>query len=440
MATEDKLLSDRINRKTFYANFVKEFKDVEGFDIIHPLIWGAEKEYFELAITRNRMVFAIVDYCPDIERYEDQVQKRKSFALLNTPASFFICYDHLKKYFVISKKRKQEDDGTFYIEDILYVENADFAIVKSELLKNIDSANDGVETNETVSAEKSKLKFYENTEKLLDPEWCRDQLNICHDDDSDSEITEICRFSTLNSLFSTIQYKTMRMNGLPGMNDKGEGLFAWDMINKTEKISNEEFRSRKSQINNAFIVSFSKGKLADDLTQWRLYGDDAKGVCCIYSVNKEKLKDRFFLHKVRYMAETYIESDDNLIRQFRDHVEQNQQLGYYDLSPAIFFYKPNSYGTEEEVRLLVDNKVTTAYKLPPFNRQWLLTNSNNIPNPFIDVPLESVPLKLERIILGPNMPDADTVQVQLETMLEQQGMSNVKVELSSIKSYRNPTN
>ena len=48
------------------------------------------------------------------------------------------------------------------------------------------------------------------------------------------------------------------MNGLPGMNDKTEGLFAWNLLNKLESMMNEEGRKRKREMNNAFIVSFSK--------------------------------------------------------------------------------------------------------------------------------------------------------------------------------------
>lgn len=57
----------------------------------------------------------------------------------------------------------------------------------------------------------------------------------------------------------------------------------------------------------------------------------------------------------------------------------------------------------------------------------------------IDIEMDLFPLKLERIILGPNMNDIDTIQVQLETMLKDVGIEAV-VELSEKTSYRNPTN
>ena len=86
---------------------------------------------------------------------------------------------------------------------------------------------------------------------------------------------------------------------------------------------------------------------------------------------------------------------------------------------------------------LTDNKKTTAYNNNPYKREWVLTSANKIPNPYIDISLDEIPLKLEKIILGPNMNDIDTIQVQLEAMLEQQNIK-ASVEPSKIDVYRNP--
>ena len=226
------------------------------------------------------------------------------------------------------------------------------------------------------------------------------------------------------------------MNGLPGMNDKGEGLFAWNMVLPPDMSSSEENARRLREINNTFIVSFSDESKIDNLTQWRTYGVDSKGVCCVYSIQKEKIKDRFFLHKVRYIPKTDDNNiQDQLLQNFKNHGTKVSVLSYYDLSPAIFFYKPESFDIEEEVRLLVDNKKTSAYNSPQYKREWLLTNANNRPNPYIDVPLIDVPLKLERIYLGSNISDIDVIQIQLEIMLKQQGF-DVEVVRSNKDEYR----
>ena len=299
------------------------------------------------------------------------------------------------------------------------------------------------EKSTSIDSDENPLQFYKSTDQVLDPNWCRDKLGEASCKNNESEMVrcdEVCRYSSLDSLFSSLKFKTIRMNGLPGMNDKNEGLFAWNMIYKLDNTDNEENKKRRRETNNAFIVSYSSSNLIDDLTQWRLYGDDAKGVCCVYKIDNDKLIDRFFLHNVRYIKESDNSDDisDELLHLFLEYSKEHSNLRYYDLSPAIFFYKPDSYESEDEIRLLVDNKKTTAYKTPVYPREWVLTNANNIPNPYIDIPLDDFPLKLNRIILGPNMNDVDTIQAQLETMLEQQGIK-ATVELSNIKSYRNPT-
>lgn len=398
----------------------------EGFDVISELKWGATSRriVFDLVVSKNGKLLAIFEIIKYSRNIETSKSWMLSYILSNTSANLliFYCIDN-EEYTIISRFPELE------------ISNQSLDYVVDKIVEIGKTKNKGSIYFENIDTDKDReLRFYENTERLLNPEWCRAQLgNI--------QLEKICRYSSLDSLFNILKYKTLRMNGLPGMNDKGEGLFAWNLIYKEDKVNNDVYKQQKREINNAFIISFSSNLKIDDLTQWRMYGDDAKGVCCIFSVQKEKIKDRFFLHKVRYIKEPKDNEDisDELLQSFKKYVTQQSDLTYSDLSPAIFFYKSDSYKIEDEIRLLVDNKNTTAYKTREFKREWLLTNANNIPNPYIDIPLNSIPLKLEHILLGPNMNDVDTVQVQLETMLNQQGF-NASVDISNIKSYRNQNN
>ena len=396
----------------------------DGFEVIPELRWGSTSMMivFDLVVRRNGKIIAVFEIKKDRESIAAFMPRMLNYVLSKTTAYLLIFYSIADDEFTICSRLTEQD---------MYNQSLDSVIKKIEEV----SLTIVVESKKDEGVHDDKLlRFYENTEKLLDPEWCRTQLGKM-------QYKEICRYSSLDSLFSTLKFKTLRMNGLPGMNDKGEGLFAWNLIYKADETNNEEYKRRKRDINNAYIVSFSSQDKIDDLTQWRLYGDDAKGVCCIYSVQDEKIKDRFFLHKVRYIQNPQDNEavSDELLKRFKKHIKLQSDLNYSDLSPAIFFYKPDSYKTEDEIRLLVDNKKTTAYKTQEYKREWLLTNSNNIPNPYIDVPLDDIPLSLDRILLGPNMNDVDTIQVQLEAMLDQQGI-DATVELSTIKSYRNRRN
>lgn len=399
-----------------------EQKDVA---ILTNLKWGSTSQNitFDLAIKKNALFLVIFEIILSKNSYSVVLDAPdKEFNL--TGALYYIRYfpkSEDNKYMVF--KRHQGSTTS----DLKLIQRYDGVI---KIIRSIfESINKIQEDKDIVLLDKTIDFFVDGKTRVLDPDWCRKQLDTFRD-------KRVCRYSSLDSLFSTITYKTIRMNGLPGMNDRVEGLFAWSLINDVEKTDNKENKRRKKSVNNAFIVSYSKSIMIDNLTQWRLYGDDAKGVCCVYSVKQEIFDDRFFLHPVKYMKKIKADKyeQDNVIKAFKAYA---RIYPYPDFSPLIFFYKPNDFESEKEIRLLFDNKETDAYKSDVQPRKWLLTNSNNIPNPYIDIPLEKFPLKLEKIILGPNMNDVDTIQVQLESLLEQEGIKAV-VELSDIKSYRNP--
>ena len=426
----------------------RKLKGIDGYKITPNVRWGStsSNQFIDLVVRRNKNLLAFFKIVLE-EEYITSSRKLlvnsvySSFKEYNPPILITYCEEN-KTYNLVFPiglfdKLKIEFPDNEY-KQIQVISNL------NDVISVLEKSSEVLDKPEEKSTSIDPLQFYKSTDQVLDPNWCREKLGEASCKNNESKMIrcdEICRYSSLDSLFSSIKHKTIRMNGLPGMNDKNEGLFAWNMIYKLDNTDNEENKKRRRETNNAFIVSYSSSNLIDDLTQWRLYGDDAKGVCCVYKIDKDKLIDRFFLHNVRYIKESDNSDDisDDLLHLFLEYSKEHSDLRYYDLSPAIFFYKPDSYESEDEIRLLVDNKKTSAYKTPIYKREWVLTNANNIPNPYIDIPLDDFPLKIDRIILGPNMNDVDTIQAQLETMLEQQGI-NATVELSNIKSYRNPTN
>lgn len=418
----------------------RELRKEDGFDIASEIKWGpsSSKKVLDLVVRNNDYLLAVFSVV--LSKEPDEMDKflfrfNGIYDLTKTPFLILYCDDN-KTYFMFYTSKTLH-----YLKNYsnLFLENYERCRDIKVVIRIIKQLSDYYYSNRKKNH--NNLVFNKYDEKVLDPEWCRERLGIFQGD-------KICRYTSLDSLFSTLLFKTIRMNGLPGMNDRKEGLFAWNLIYSPENKDNSEYLRRMRLINDAFIVSYSSEDLIDNLTQWRLYGDDAKGVCCVYSV-KDRLKDsRFFLHEVRYIKEKetkeLIESgnieqiSDELLKSFLKYQENYPSMSYFDLSPAIFFYKPDAFESENEIRLLFDNKESSAYTTDNNERKWVLTNANNIPNPCIDIPLDEVPIILERIILGPNMNDVDTIQAQLETLLEQQGIQ-AKVELSKIDSYRNPT-
>ena len=428
-ATEKKIIKSLINMLS------QKLTEDKGYEISSEVAWGPTSRdvRFDMVLRKDKFVKAIFEIKQSERGFQLALQRIPSLVFTKTTANILVIYLSKNKSFNIISK-DSFNTQPFSYKTIYEIDEVIRLIEDSSSEENIkltdyNSSNLNIE----------EPKFYEQTERTLDPEWCRNQLKQLKK--KNEEDLKICRYSSLDSLFSTLNNMTFRMNGLPGMNDRNEGLYAWNIINDPSKMSNHETKRRKSLVNNAYIISYSSGIKIDDLAQWRLYGDDAKGVCCVYSVRMNMITERFYLHPVNYIEKPNDEKNvnDKLLQMFLNYVQKHSDLDFADLSPAIFFYKPKEYEYEDEVRLLFDNKETSAYRTTsPYTMKWLLTSANNIPNPYIDIPYKDFPLKLERILLGPNINDIDTIQVQLETMLKQLGIPAV-VEPSTISSYRTPT-
>ncbi len=108
--------------------------------------------------------------------------------------------------------------------------------------------------------------------------------------------TQICRYTSLKTIFEMLSYLSFRMSGLVGMNDKSEVNYVESYLNRDngnisiDKPLIKEHHNTIIAINNRYITSCSKIERKDDLTLWRLYSDDAKGVCLVFDVKPKKFK------------------------------------------------------------------------------------------------------------------------------------------------------
>lgn len=224
----------------------------------------------------------------------------------------------------------------------------------------------------------------------------------------------IYRYVSFETLFQTIKNKTYRMLGLAGMNDRTELNYFDNFLGKGSNVDN-----------NIYISSCSL--LKDDLTMWRLYGDDGKGVCLAFNVHHTS--SCFHLYKVDYGDEPKRHKHLNTIKKLYDN-------GFIFNDSEIWkhFFKPYEFSTEKEVRLLFIDDFTNK----SIGRDWVKTFDNSIINPVIDFPLteSSFPLRLSEIILGPKFPEEELNKDQLNQMLESRGIKEINIEPSAIKCYR----
>lgn len=232
---------------------------------------------------------------------------------------------------------------------------------------------------------------------------------------------KVCRYTTLNTLFNMIDSGKLRMFGVAGMNDTTE-------VNYVEQcIYNDKDILPSESINQYFITSCCNAKYEDDLTFFRLYGDDAKGVCLVFSIEE---KNNFNIHEVVYknkkdsifeFLSTFVAECEKKVRSFK----------FGDLHKWAHFIKSEEYSDEEEIRLV--------YKSSEQESGWVLAQPFNILNPYMDLNFDDIPLKLEKIILGPKCPDSKINRFQIDYLLEKKGFNKngkIDVEESKITSYR----
>lgn len=268
---------------------------------------------------------------------------------------------------------------------------------------------------------KSILKSKHSYETLL--------LNVLIDDLEEKEGKILLfRYSTLDAIFSTIKHFTYRLNGIQGMNDQKEGLFLFEELFK----NNQNFNDR---INDIFISSCSTK--SDNLTMWRLYGDNSKGAAITLELTDDYKKKPFYIKKLYYKNFDRIKSKIQLLN------AQINELGY-DLESRMFslfpfFIKSNHYDVEAEVRILYDKSLNgdnTTTKC-----EWGISEPYKIIRPYVDIKIfkehnqeynEISPFRIKEIILGPNCPFSQRNIEQIKYYLTVNGLNDIVVRASKI--------
>jgi hypothetical protein len=259
---------------------------------------------------------------------------------------------------------------------------------------------------------------------------------------------KIYRYTTLSTAYSMLSNNSFRMNCLVGMNDMTEVDYVENYINghKTKFISKSPATIKA--YNNRFISSCSLKE--DDLTQWRLYADDSKGVCLVLNINKLE-NDSFIVKKISYGEKDGSHKALSILKDIIAEIKIKLGIDFYFKSITTWrhFFKPYEYAVEEEVRILYIRKSDSAVK-----KGWLLTATHNILNPYVDFELNSteMPVTLTEIVLGPKCPEKELNKCQFKQFInelravkvtsalgvevDKYNLKSLKVSISSITSYR----
>lgn len=250
----------------------------------------------------------------------------------------------------------------------------------------------------------------------------------------------IYRYATLETVFATIDSKSLRMNGIAGMNDTTEVDYVDHYLD-----NNYDFTapSEIKAINNRFITCCSEHE--DILNQWRLYGDDCKGACLIFKIHPDKTSAGLKIKKVSYGLPTRGKPNHpelELLKRLLDKVRSiaGQGLFFKSLGTWKHFFKPFEYKEEKEVRLLMvlNNASNIKGSTSRIEKKWNLTYTHKILAPHISIPLDDpiLPIELAAVTLGSKCPERELNHAQFTHLLDEKMMGHVKVGHSAINNYR----
>lgn len=259
-------------------------------------------------------------------------------------------------------------------------------------------------------------------------------------DDVSAEAS-VYRYSTLDTVFATINSGNVRMSGIAGMNDPSELDYVDQYLDRNYSVFTDF--AELTAINKRFIICCSE--LKDTLNQWRLYGDDCKGACMVFSLRQGNYLPGVRVKKISYGTKIDgrpFHMELELLKYLIEEVRliTRQSLQFKSLGIWKHFFKPFEYEEEKEVRILMvlNRHDSVKGSEQPMKKEWNLTASHKIIAPFVNIPLDDpiLPFQLSSITLGSRCSEKQLNKVQMEVMLAEKALAHVKIKHSEIDNYR----
>ena len=174
-------------------------------------------------------------------------------------------------------------------------------------------------------------------------------------DNSICSVSAVFHYTSLTSLDTILKEDGVKLwaTRYGFLNDKREFVWANQVIKpELEKIAkqNGETYDPEHQVH-PYIVSFCDAE--DDLTMWRLYGNDGKGVCLTFDINEMDIRfENFMAHmSVVYANENNIRESIELAHNIYQQDYANTRIAdnYREVSA---FVKHKDYEIEQEYRIV----------------------------------------------------------------------------------------
>lgn len=274
------------------------------------------------------------------------------------------------------------------------------------------------------------LVFYEDTATVSfssqkEKQFFKVLLNV-------RKYDELCRYTTLEGLFLLLKKQQQNMCNPVCMNDRGEYRYADDYVLGQAPSPRE---SAFKEMDNCYIISLLSKSKEDDLTMWRLYGDDAKGCCLTYEVNHSLLKNtQFYLARISYGEKDGTHKELDIVKYLMQFNWNGWRFYLQTWNIWKHFFKSHHFSVEQEVRLLYYDSPKKHLDPAP---DWIKNPVSQIVTKMQLFELSSFPLVPVLARIGPKCNEADLLARQFEEQAKAgKSSSQMKVTVSDITDYR----
>lgn len=247
--------------------------------------------------------------------------------------------------------------------------------------------------------------------------------------------TKLCRFTSRHNFFLLLKDGKQNMCSIVCMNDKSEENYADNKVSFKGSGGASLLEN-----NNCFIMSLMPEEKSDDLTMWRLYGNDANGVCLNYEIeNKQRgrrLKGDFYISSISYGINENSHPELDFLRIVMGANISHWHFHFNRWSIWKHFFKSFRFRDEKEVRLLYLSKDKNKE-----DKKWIENEASGIVSKmllFQMKPANTFPLRLCSVIIGPKAPEPTKIAEQFAFVVSQEWDSYTPVVIreSRIKEYR----
>ena len=415
-------------------------------------LMGAVRETFDLVIFYHGDALCGIDYRNKVgrlltlERFQDLYIDR--FRKVGLKYAVEYCGENHELYFWTSGSYRFD---AFTFDDVIIAIKgnqscgkrlkplevvAEFSTFMTEGFIDEMSGSEIIEIQSLFSED--KLVFDEKSASIWLCQEAEDYLFkiLLHQKNRKNDLNHVCRYTSLNSLFLTMKDGNHVMCSITCMNDKGEMSYADKYVgygafaNSTNAIKED---------NDCFILSCCSQDMIDNLTMWRLYGNDGKGVCLEYDVDWSKIDDKaFFLAPVSYGVSMGNHPALDFIRSIRHWRLNGWSFDFKRWYIWKHFFKSYLFREEQEVRLLYIWRDESQDKV-----EWIMDSTNNIVSRLCKFSIKGgrLPMILSKAIIGPKCPEQGSNVDQFNYMNRQQrtitaSLIKPAVKVSTILDYR----